>query len=73
LHVHVAMSDQLKRPLRIDRTANVELIEVVGGTASLAVVFDLLLAGPRSETVRAERFGFFGRRDLVDRHRALDS
>jgi len=63
----------LEWSLRIDRAADVELVEVVGGTASLAVVFDLLLAGPGSETVRAERFGFFGRRDLVDRQCALVS
>ena len=63
----------LERSLRIDGAADIELAVVVGGTASLAVVFDLLLAGPRSETVRAERFGCSGRRDFADWYQAFVS
>ena len=61
----------LERSFRVDGAADVELVHVVVRAASLADVIEFSVEGP--ETVRAEGLGFFGRRDLVDRHRALDS
>ena len=73
LHVHVAMSDQLKRPLRIDRAADIELAVVVSASAFLAEVLDFCVDMVGSEAARADALWSACWRDLVDRHRALDS
>ena len=65
------MALTLERSLRVDGAADVELVHVVVRSAVLADVIKFSVEG--SKAVRAEVRGFFGRRDLVDRYRALDS
>ena len=63
----------LEGSLRIDRATDIELVEVVGGTASVADVFDLFLAGVRSEACGADILGRSGRHDFAKGHGTLVS
>jgi hypothetical protein len=63
----------LEWPLRVDRAADVELVIVVSASASLAEVLDLCVDMVGSEAARADALWSACWRDLVDRHRALDS
>lgn len=57
----------------IDWTTHIELAAIVGGPAPLTIVNDLVLAGVRSEAMRAEDLSLACWCDVADFDRALVS